>query len=118
MNTVNLDELVHQKPRDNYPYAASAQVFHTDQVFLYSEEVAPGEQSSAPHYHKKIDEVILVMEGELTAFEGDRSTKLKSGDTLLFKANSQELHYLKNESQTKARFLLFRASSNTSDVEY
>lgn len=113
--------LIHKKPREDYPYAASAKIFHTDQLFLYSELVEPKTKSSAPHFHKKIDEAILIVEGELWAYEDDQSKLLKQGDSICFKANSQKNHYLKNKSDQKARFLLFRSSlsfGEGNDVSY
>lgn len=110
--------LVHEKPREDYPYAASAKIFHTDQLFLYSEEVAPGHKSSASHFHEKIDEIILVVEGELYAHEGQDSQLLKAGDSLCFFANSQAKHYLENKSDRNARFLLFRKTSSKPDAQF
>jgi uncharacterized cupin superfamily protein len=93
--------------RENYEFAESAQVCLTDQIFLYQERVASGKCSSKPHYHSKIDEVIYVLNGELVAYEGEESIVLHAGDSVCFKANSKKNHYLKNESQEEAEFLIF-----------
>ena len=120
MKVINTHNLEHQNPSgdENYAYAHSAKVFETKQLFLYSEKVFPGKRSSAPHFHRSIDEMALVIKGELWAVEGDEEVLISSGDCLLFEANSEKKHYLENRSETAAEFLLFRRSTTKNDVIY
>ncbi|CBW27288.1 conserved hypothetical protein [Halobacteriovorax marinus SJ] len=115
-------ELNHKLPTSNsekdYPFALSAEVFKTNQLFLYSEKVRPGTKASAPHYHRSIDEIIYVTNGELIAVEGSKETKLESGDFVIFKANSELLHYLENRTGTEATFLIFRRNTKNDDVKF
>jgi len=115
-------ERVHQKPEPKqgveYPYSASAKVFHTNQLFLYSERVQPGERASAPHFHRAIDEIIAVVNGELYAIEGDEEVRLIEGDSVCFQAGSRNKHFLENRSQVEATFLIFRRSTTQDDVVY
>jgi len=113
-------DIIHKVPSDDpsYPYSKSAQVFHTNQLFLYSEKVGPGKKTSAPHFHRSIDEIIYITSGELCVIEGEEETVLKKGDSILFKANSQKKHYLENRSSISAEFLIFRRSTKTNDVVY
>lgn len=116
------ENLVYQKPNskndEDYQYSSSAKVFQTKQLFLYSERVEAGKTSSAPHFHKSIDEIVVITKGELYAFEGEEETLLKAGDSLCFIANSKKKHYLENRSQEASEFLLFRKSVSKNDVVY
>lgn len=120
MNIKRHSDVIHKVASDDsdYPYSKSAQVFHTNQLFLYSEKVEPSKKASAPHFHRSIDEIAYVTSGELYAIEGEEETLLKKGDSILFQANSQKKHYLENRSNRSAEFLLFRRSAKTNDVIY
>lgn len=116
------ENIIHKKSNskngDEYPYASSAKIFHTKQLFLYSERMEPGQKSSAPHFHRTIDEIVIVTKGELIAFEGDEEILLKKGDSVCFFANSKKTHYLENRSIAESEFLLFRKSTAQDDVVY
>lgn len=122
MDVKRSNELKHMFPdgkdETTYQYGKSDKVFHTDQLFLYSELIPAGRKSSAPHFHNAIDEIIHVTEGELVAYEGDDSTTLKKGDSICFKAKSEKKHFLENKTDMDARFLIFRRSIKTNDVIY
>jgi uncharacterized cupin superfamily protein len=120
MEIVREAEIIHsnQSNDPSYPYSKSAQLFHTNQLFLYSEKVGPSKKSSAPHYHRSIDEIAYITHGEIYAIEGENEILLKAGDSILFKANSQEKHYFENRSKDDAEFLLFRRSTSQDDVVY
>ncbi|MFT6068031.1 MAG: putative cupin superfamily protein [Bacteriovoracaceae bacterium] len=119
MKVVRLEDVTHSKPaqKDN-AFSSSAKIFQTKQLDLYSEKVEPGKKSSAPHSHKAIDEIVVMTKGELYAFEGEESTLLKEGDSICFLANSQNKHYLENQSHEDAEFLLFRKNISQDDVIY
>lgn len=78
----------------------------------------PGKKSSAPHFHKEIDEIIFVTKGELFAYEDEQEVLLKEGDSACFYANSKKRHYLYNKSESVAEFLLFRKNISQNDVVY
>lgn len=78
------------KNTEEYPYSSSSKIFQTDQLFLYSEKIAPGKRSSAPHFHRLIDEIIVVTKGELHAFEDEKEVLLREGDSVCFFANSEK----------------------------
>ena len=120
METIRQIEIVHSNPlnRPEYIYAQSAKIFHTNQLFLYSEKLGPQKKSSAPHYHRTIDEIAYIIQGEIYAIEEESEVLLKKGDSVLFKANSQAKHYLENRSTEPAEFLLFRRSITKEDVIY
>lgn len=110
----------YKKPKDGegYPYSSSSELFHTEQLFLFSEKVEAGKRSSAPHYHRSIDEIVFVTSGKLYAVEGEREILLEVGDSVCFKFNSKLKHYLENRSEEEATFLLFRRATKKQDVVY
>ncbi len=114
MEIIRQKEIVHRNPSMNldYPYALSSIMFETSQLFVSSELVKPGKKSSAPHYHRKYDEIVLVTRGELHAFEGCECKVLSIGDSVCFLANSEKLHYLENKSASDAEFILFRKNAS------
>ncbi len=120
MEIIRKEEIAHstQSSDPDYPYSRSAKIFHTNQLFLYSERIGPNKKSSAPHYHRSIDEIAYIIQGEICAIEGEDEVILRKGDSILFKANSGKKHYLENRSNEDAEFLLFRRSTNNNDVIY
>ena len=46
----------------------------------------PGTQSSIKHWHSDEDELVYVLEGEVTVLEGTTESRLRSGDAAAFKA--------------------------------
>lgn len=120
MEVMRHTDIVHstQSNTPDYLYAKSAKVFHTNQLFLYLEKVEPNKKSSAPHYHRSIDEIVYITQGEICAIEGNDEVLLRKGDSILFKANSKKNHYLENRSNAVAEFLLFRCSAVNNDVIY
>ena len=122
MDIKRLNEINHKVPGDKsldeYPYALSDKLFHTKQLFLYSEKVRPGTKASAPHLHKAIDEIIYVTKGTLEAVEGEEKIVLSPGDSVCFRAGSDLKHYLENTSDEEAEFLIFRRANSKEDVVY
>jgi len=119
MEIIRNQDLVYQKPsRPNYPYSLSAKIIDSNQLFIYSELLKPGMRSSAPHYHREIDEVIFILKGKLEVVEGQSCSTLTMGDTVCFKANSKVLHYLENKTDKDAEFLIIRKSMENSDASF
>lgn len=104
--------------KTNYPYALSALIFNTDQLFLSMESVRPGTRASAAHFHVEKEEIVYVAQGELVAVEGAEENVLKEGDFALFEAGSKKFHYLENRTDVEARFLIFKQSSKIKDVVF
>jgi uncharacterized cupin superfamily protein len=69
------------------------------------ETLPPGSRSSIKHWHSAEDEMIYVLEGEITLVEGDTETILRPGDAATFKAGNPVDHYLDNRSGTPTRCL-------------
>ena len=66
----------------------------------------PGSRSSTKHWHSSEDEMVLVLEGEVTVHEGDVSSVLHPGDAVTFPANTSVGHYLENRSSSPTRCLV------------
>ena len=75
-------------------------------VGVVIEELAPGSQSSAAHYHVFEEEHVYILEGALTARIGDASYEMKPGDYVCFPAGQKAGHCLINESSRVCRYVL------------
>ena len=65
----------------------------------------PGAASSQRHWHENEDELVYVLEGELTMCEDGGETLLKSGDVAAWKAGVPNGHCLINRSDRDAVFI-------------
>ncbi|MGC1303173.1 MAG: cupin domain-containing protein [Caulobacteraceae bacterium] len=65
----------------------------------------PGEWSSQRHWHSHEDELVYVLEGELTLIEDAGETLLRAGDCAAFPKNAGDGHHLINRSDTTAVYL-------------
>lgn len=65
----------------------------------------PGGASGLYHWHQKEDELVYVLEGELTVVEGGETYTLGPGDCATFKAGAEVGHTVENRSNAPARFL-------------
>ena len=50
------------------------------------ETLEPGSRSSHRHWHDRVDEIVVVLDGALTLVEDDAETPLHTGDVAVFKA--------------------------------
>ena len=65
----------------------------------------PGAASSLRHWHVQEDELVYVLDGELTLIENESETILKAGDAAGFKAGVANGHQLVNKSSRDATYL-------------
>jgi uncharacterized cupin superfamily protein len=65
----------------------------------------PGNWSSQRHWHSHEDELVYVLEGELTLIEDGGETLLKAGDCATFPKNSGNGHHMINRSDATAIYL-------------
>ena len=65
----------------------------------------PGGWSSQRHWHSHEDELVYVLEGELTLIEDDGETILKAGDCATFPKGTGNGHHMINRSGTTAVYL-------------
>ena len=67
--------------------------------------LAPGGWSSQRHWHSHEDELVYVLEGELTLIEDGGETVLRAGDCATFAKNSRNGHHMINRSAVMAVYL-------------
>lgn len=70
------------------------------------ETLAPGSASSHRHWHSHVDEIVVVLSGELVLVEDDEETALAGGDIAVFPAGAPNGHCLRNVSDVPARFFV------------
>jgi uncharacterized cupin superfamily protein len=64
--------------------------------------LAPGVWSSQRHWHSHEDELVLVLEGEVTLVTDDGEELLRAGEAAAFKAGDPDGHHLINKSGREA----------------
>lgn len=82
----------------------------------------PGNWSSQRHWHTHEDELVYVLEGELTLIEDGGETLLRAGDCAAFPKNSGNGHHMINKSNVTAVYLEVGSRSmddvtNYSDID-
>lgn len=65
----------------------------------------PGRWSSQRHWHSAEDELVYVLEGELTLIEDGGETVLRAGDCAAFAKGTGDGHHMVNRSETTAVYL-------------
>ena len=88
------------------------------QFGAHVEFLPPGSSPSVKHWHGEEDEMVYMLEGEVTLHEGDTSTLLSPGEAATFKAGEAKGHCLENKSTTPAKFLVIGTRSNRETVTY
>ena len=88
------------------------------QFGAFIEVLQPGSRSSRKHWHSAEDEMVFVLEGEITLIEGDTETLLKPGDAATFRAGVPVAHYLLNRSQSPTRCLVVGTRAPVDRITY
>ena len=76
------------------------------QFGAFVEILQPGARSSIQHWHSAEDEMVYVLEGEVTLIEGDTETLLRAGSAATFRQNVALGHTLHNRSACATRCLV------------
>jgi uncharacterized cupin superfamily protein len=82
------------------------------------EILQPGSRSTVKHWHSAEDEMVYVLEGEITLIEGDTETVLRPGDAATFKAGVPVGHYLANRSTGPTRCLVVGTRAPVDTITY
>jgi len=88
------------------------------QFGAFVEVLQPGSRSSIKHWHSAEDEMIYVLEGEVTMVEGAKETLLRMGHAATFKAGIPVGHYLHNRSNTATRCLVVGTRAPVDRITY
>lgn len=78
----------------------------------------PGTQSSINHWHSDEDELVYVLEGEVTVIEGEAESLLQPGDSATFRAGHPLGHSLSNKGSTPTRVLVVGTRAPVDRVTY
>ena len=75
-------------------------------VGVVLEELLPGKQSSAAHYHIFEEEHVFILEGAVTLRLGARTHEMKAGDYVCFPAGQKAGHCLVNSGAAPCRYVI------------
>lgn len=78
----------------------------------------PGAASSQRHWHEQEDELVYVLQGEVTLCEDGGETVLKAGDAAAWKAGVANGHCLINRSDRDAVFIEVGSRAPTERAHY
>ena len=88
------------------------------QFGAFVEVLQPGSRSSIKHWHSAEDEMIYVLEGEITMVEGAEETLLRMGHAATFKGGTPVGHYLHNRSNAATRCLVVGTRAPVDRITY
>lgn len=88
------------------------------QFGAFEEILPPGSSSSVKHWHAGEDEMIYVLQGDVTLHEGDDSVVMRPGDAATFKAGDPIGHCMQNRSDADVRYLVIGTRSSGDIVTY
>ncbi|HEY9659469.1 MAG TPA: cupin domain-containing protein [Allocoleopsis sp.] len=88
------------------------------QFGAFIEVLQPGSRSSIKHWHSAEDEMVYVLEGEITLIEGDTETILHPGDAATFQAGVPVGHCLENRSAKATQYLVIGTRAQVDAITY
>lgn len=88
------------------------------QFGAFIEVLQPNERSSLKHWHSAEDELVYVLEGEITLVEGAEEHVLRAGDAATFRAGVPVGHYLHNRSESPTRCFVVGTRATVDTITY
>lgn len=88
------------------------------QFGAFVETLQPGSRSARRHWHSAEDELVYVLEGEVTLVQEDGETLLGPGDAATFKAGWPDAHCLLNRSSRPTRCLVVGTRAPVDTITY
>lgn len=88
------------------------------QFGAFIEILPPGARSSIKHWHSAEDEMVYVLEGQITLIEGNSETLLKPGDAATFRAGERVGHCLENRGPVSTRCLVVGTRAPVDTITY
>lgn len=88
------------------------------QFGAFIEVLQPGSHSSIKHWHSAEDELVYVLEGEITLIEGEIETVLRPGDAATFRSGVPVGHCLENRSSSATRCLVVGTRAAVDIITY
>jgi quercetin dioxygenase-like cupin family protein len=74
------------------------------QVQMINWAVLPGESAFQPHYHQDMEEIFIIIRGEVEVRIGAQSDRLQRGDAVI--VSPTEVHQMKNLSPEDAEYIV------------
>ena len=90
----------------NSNWRSLGDVYGLTQFGFNLESFEPGSESALRHFHLDTDEMVYMLEGELTLIVDEGEFALTPGMCVGFKAGDKNAHHLVNRSDTVARALV------------
>ena len=87
------------------------------QYGVYVETLQPGSRSSERHWHEREDEMLYVINGEVTVIENDGPHVLVAGDAACWAAGVANAHTVANRSSSPCTYLIM-GTRLTHDVSH
>ncbi|GAA4044334.1 cupin domain-containing protein [Parerythrobacter jejuensis] len=75
----------------------------------------PGAYSSQRHWHRELDELLVMVAGQAVLIEDDGETLLRPGDVVAWAAGAQNGHRLHNRSGVDCVFVVTAAGDRDAD---
>ena len=88
------------------------------QFGAFVETLQPGSRSAKRHWHSAEDELVYVLEGEVTLVQDAGETILRPGDAATFKAGVADAHCLLNRSGRPTRCLVVGTRAPVDTITY
>jgi uncharacterized cupin superfamily protein len=80
--------------------------------------LGPGQKSFPYHFHHANEEMLIVLEGEVTVRTPDGHQHAGRGDALIFNRGESGAHQVVNDTDTEARILMMSTMIDPEIVEY
>lgn len=84
----------------------------------FIEILQPGARSSIKHWHSAEDEMVYVLDGEVTLIEGNTETVLRPGDAATFRSGVALGHTLQNRSAMPSKCLVVGTRASLDRITY
>ncbi|WP_172296628.1 cupin domain-containing protein [Pseudoruegeria sp. HB172150] len=88
------------------------------QFGVHLETLAPGARSTHRHWHAQQDEMIYLLDGELTVTEDDGDHIIRPGDAACWPAGAPNGHAMRNHTGAPATYLVIGARRDGESVTY
>jgi len=88
---------------------ATRDYFQPGQVQMLNWAQLPIGSSFQTHYHEDMQEVFVLLAGDVTMKCGEESVTLKAGDTVI--VDPREIHQMQNQGDVIAEYIVFGISS-------
>jgi uncharacterized cupin superfamily protein len=123
MTIITPETMIVDDQTDHGPLGPSCSLWISEagglsQFGAFIEILPPGSSSSIKHWHRSEDEMVYVLEGEVTLIEGNTENTLVAGDAATFRAGVPVGHFLKNNADADARYLVVGTRARQDTITY